>query len=51
MIKTILQPADSYTTILKDQPQNILDTIIYENQSIGIGKIEKFYIFILLIVT
>ena len=51
VIKEILQTTDPYKAIPKNQLQRTLDTIIGENQSTAIKKIEQFYILFLLFVT
>ena len=51
VIKTILQTTDPYTAILKNQLQKTLDTVIGQNQSASIKKIEQFYILFLLFMT
>ena len=50
VIEKILQTTDPHTTILKNLLQKTLNTIIGENQSAAVKKIEQFYILFLLFV-
>ena len=49
VIKTILQTTVPYTTILKNQQHKALDTIIVENQSAAIKKVEELVLFLLFV--
>ena len=47
VLKTIFETTDPYTTIIMNKLEETLNTIIGENQSAAINKIEQFYILFL----